>query len=109
MPPWQETALKKQRQIFNQIPKDWVLSQSILDEANQQRQLSGSFIESLLDDKARHITSLTSQEVIDRMANRSMTAVQVTEAFCRRSAIAHQIVKRTPPLNAETWTNLDTE
>ena len=109
MLPWQENALKKRRQIFNQIPKDWALSQSALDDAHRQRQLTGSFIESLLDDRARHVTSLASQELIDRMADRSMTAVQVVEAFCRRSAIAHQTVKSISPLCDEIWTNGDIE
>ena len=101
MPSWQKAALWKRQQIYSQIPKDWILAQSILDEAHQRNQLSGGFIDSLLDDRARDITSLTSQELLDSMANRSMTAVQVTEAFCKRSAIAHQIVNHKIALCAD--------
>ena len=92
MSPWQKTAMEKKRQIHDQIPKDWLLSRSILEKAQQQKQLSGAFIESLLDDATKSITSLISQELLESMASGSLTAVQVTQAFCRRSAVAHQIV-----------------
>ena len=103
LPPWQKTALRKQQEIFDQIPKEWTLSRSVLDEARKQQQLTGGFIESLLDDATKDITSHTSQQLLDSMAHRSLTAVQVVEAFCRRSATAHQIVKhRTVPHAAGT-------
>jgi hypothetical protein len=90
--PWQKTAAMKRDKIFHRIPEEWVLPRKIVEKAKDRRKLTGSFIEELLDSRTRDITSLDSVELVDAVSNGSLTAVQVTSAFCKRAAFAHQLV-----------------
>ena len=92
MSSWQKTASRKRDSISHKIPKDWILSDEVVEKAKQNRVLTGSFIEDLLDSQTLQITSLNSVNLVDAIGNGSFTAVQVTRAFCKRAAFAHQIV-----------------
>ena len=91
---WEVAAASKKNEIFGKIPKEGVLEESILENARNQRQLTGQFIEGLLDHGTKWITSLSSVDLVEKISNRSLTASEVARAFCRRTAIAHQIVRR---------------
>ncbi|KAH8698553.1 amidase signature domain-containing protein [Talaromyces proteolyticus] len=91
MSSWEETAAKKRDQLFHKIPTEWVLPKEILDRAKDRLNLTGSFLEELLDSHTRRITSLDSVELVDAVSNGSFTAVQVATAFCKRTAFAHQL------------------
>ena len=50
------------------------------------------FIEQFLDKEAISITSMTSVPLLKTLAEQKWSAFQVATAFCRRAAVAHQIV-----------------
>lgn len=100
--PWQKTAAMKRDKIFHKIPEEWVLPREIVEKAKDRRKLTGSFIEELLDSRTRDITKLDSVELVDAVSNGSLTAGQVTSAFCKRAAFAHQLVSSLPEADLDS-------
>ena len=89
---WQQKAEAKRTGTRSKIPEEWMLTQDDLAAAKKQQQLSGPFIESFLDDLELEITSNDSVPLLAKIRSSHYTALQVTKAFCKRAAIAHQIV-----------------
>ncbi len=89
---WQDAAHKKVQENLAKIPRDWLLSASVLDQAKSRRKIAGEFIEGLLDESTRAITQLDASALLQGMAEGSLSAVQVVVAFCKRAAYAHQLV-----------------
>jgi hypothetical protein len=93
-PNWADVASKKRTETHRKIPKEWLLDPLTLLQVKNQRKLTGPFIEGLLDLETREITGLDSVAIVEKVRNGSYTAVQVTRAFCKRAAIAQQLVCR---------------
>ena len=77
---------------MEKIPKDWRLPEAILVDSRKEKKIAGDFIESLLDPSTREITGFDSGAILELVSNGSLTAIGVTEAFCKRAAYAHQLV-----------------
>lgn len=89
---WQARAKAKVAQIHSRIPKEWTLDQVDLENAKNQRDLTGSFIESFLDDREVDIIRNDSLQLVEKIRSQRHTAVEVVQAYCRTAAIAQQIV-----------------
>lgn len=76
------------------VPDHWRLSDSELSDAKKQRDLTGSFIRKFLTEDEIFITDQNATQIASAIQVGWLTALQVTEAFCKRAAIAHQIVCR---------------
>ena len=90
---WQDIAEAKRKENMAQIPKEWLLQEQVVVEGNGRKKLVGDFIEGLLDPEILEITSLDTEDVLDLLQNGSLSALQVTRAFCKRGAYAHQLVR----------------
>ncbi|CAG7555245.1 unnamed protein product [Fusarium equiseti] len=88
---WKDRAAAKRAETLNKIRPEWRLSDDDLERANQQRDITGPFIEQFLDQDEISMTSMTSVPLLKTLAERKWSAVQVATAFCRRAAVAHQI------------------
>ncbi|KAI4112739.1 MAG: hypothetical protein LQ345_006155, partial [Seirophora villosa] len=88
---WQAAARSKRLDIHSRIPKKWLLSDFDLEKAERQRNLTGTFIESFLDDDEKNIIAQDSVSLTEKIKSRQYTAVAVTQAFCKTAAIAQQI------------------
>ncbi|RBR25087.1 uncharacterized protein FIESC28_02144 [Fusarium coffeatum] len=88
---WKDRAAAKRAETLNKIRPEWRLSADDLERANQQRDITGPFIEQFLDKDEISITSMTSVPLLQTLAEQKWSAVQVATAFCRRAAVAHQI------------------
>lgn len=93
---WKTTVAEKLERVNAEIPRDWLLPSKVLEEGRGRREITGSFIESLLDQETLAITSLDNSEILEQTTNGSLTAVRVTRAFCKRAAFAHQLVIHSP-------------
>lgn len=91
--PWQEVAAAKRDENMAKIPQEWHLPDTIIEESKNQTKIVGRFIENLLDSETHMITSLGVGELLRLIHNGSLTALQVTTAFCKRGAYAHQLVR----------------
>ena len=93
---WQKLAETKRRENLAKIPQEWLLSERIIVEGKERKKIAGDFIESLLDPETLEITSQDSEDILDLLRNGSLSALQVTRAFCKRGAYAHQLVCNFP-------------
>ena len=77
--------------IASQVPERWRITQEDKDRAGKERRLNGPFIESFLSQSENNIVQTDSSELCDQLASRSLSSLEVTEAFCKSAAIAQQI------------------
>jgi amidase len=90
---WQDRAAAKVAETASKIPPQWRISEEGRERAKEQRNLTGPFIESFLSDSEALIIRLDSLALVEKIATRSLTSLEVAEAYCKTAAIAHQIVK----------------
>lgn len=91
MASWQERAADKQKRINDSIPKEWRIQNlpqddSVLDFPEKS---------SLLSSQELAITQSSAAELVIKLAVGDLKAVDVTIAFCKRAALAHQLVCQT--------------
>ncbi|KAF5635107.1 general amidase [Fusarium tjaetaba] len=88
---WESRAAAKRAATLDKIPPEWRLSSEDLERAQSQRDITGSFIEQLLDEDTVSITALKTVEILNALSERELPATKVVRAFCQRAAVAHQI------------------
>ncbi|CZR55783.1 related to general amidase [Phialocephala subalpina] len=91
LPNWQRIASMKRAAIHDSIPKQWLLDNGTLQRCKEQKKLTGSFIEGLLDPETVEITTLDSVDIVEKIRSGNFTSLQVMRAFCWRAAISHQL------------------
>ena len=90
--PWEARAAAKRASTLEKIPWRWRLSPKDLERAAEQQNLTGAFIQQFLDEQDISIISMDSVPLANALMEGTLTAVQVTTAFCKTAAVAHQIV-----------------
>jgi amidase len=90
---WEARAAAKRAATLAKIPPQWRLAPEDLERASEQRDLTGSFINGLLDKQTVSITSLDSLPILESISSGRLSATEVTTAFCKTAAVAHQIVR----------------
>ncbi|KAK0704392.1 amidase signature domain-containing protein [Lasiosphaeris hirsuta] len=88
---WEARAAEKRAATLAKIRPEWRLSPDDMERARKQRDLTGPFIQSFLLADEVSIISKDSVDIVDAIKEGKLTAVQVTIAFCKTAAIAHQI------------------
>ncbi len=94
-PTWQEIAATKRASLRAFIPTEWLLPKhlSLSVEEGGPRDVRGIPKESgILDDEELRITEMHVEELLSSLKEGKSTAVAVCRAFCKRAAIAHQLV-----------------
>ncbi len=89
---WKEIARNAQRRALDAIPPAWKLSSQALPTELDARVIDTPSTCGLLTIRQLEITELTATELLSDVVEGKLTCVEVTEAFCIRSAIAHQLV-----------------
>ena len=93
---WEKRAAEKRRSTRAKIPQAWLLDEAQLEEAKQQRDLTGPFIQKFLNPEETEIIRKETTELVSLLSNGSLTASQVTSAYCKTAAVAYQIVSISP-------------
>ena len=88
---YQNIAERVQRRVLDSIPHQWRLSADLKAKHTGN---AVSFITEcgILTPRQIDITELTASEVLRRIHGGELKVAEVTEAFCARAAIAHQLV-----------------
>ncbi|KAF4972089.1 hypothetical protein FZEAL_9669 [Fusarium zealandicum] len=86
---WQSTAEEKKRRIDESVPAEWRLKSSVRDDSvmNFPKNSEIMTLEELV------ITESSATDIVRKVAAGELTSVAVTTAFCKRAALAHQLVK----------------
>ncbi|KAM3518196.1 hypothetical protein MY4038_010156 [Beauveria bassiana] len=88
---WRDRAAVKVADTASKIPPPWRLKPEDLRRAKEQKNLTGPFIGSFLSQHEVEITTLDSCDLVEKLANRTLSSLEVSEAYCKTAAIAHQI------------------
>ena len=87
---WESRAKAKREAILNSIPEKWRLQK--IPTSDEQKDVTGKYIQQFLDDKEIKITETDAVGIAEKVAAREWSAADVTEAFCHRASLAHQLV-----------------
>jgi amidase len=93
-PSWQDLVAQKQRESKQKIPREWVLSGDLLTDLPQRLleydvpRRSGLLSETELDLTENY----TASQLLVSLASGRVSALDVATAFCKRAAIAQQVV-----------------
>lgn len=92
---WQQKAQAKQASAAAKIPAEWQLSPDILGQVSQDAPKDVLHIPGdcgILSEKELQITeNFDATALLEKLASREFSALEVTRAFCKRAAIAQQL------------------
>jgi amidase len=88
---WEQVARRRQQEINDSMPLEYVVPAQHLSSIHlvNLRKTSG-----LLTPRELDITSLSATQLLKYIHNETFTSLEVTNAFCKTAAIAHQAVCR---------------
>lgn len=89
--PWLAKGEAKRQSILDAIPAKWRLPNPV-PPATEVRDVTGSYIQQYLSEREIEITESDAVDIAAQTTTGRWTAVEVTEAFCHRAALAHQLV-----------------
>ncbi|VUC35351.1 unnamed protein product [Clonostachys rosea] len=98
---WEDKVKEKRERCFKAIPQDWRIPDAILSQLPQPLEDNATNLIKLgivrqcgiLTDDELDITEYhTTTNLLDKLKSGSLTSVQITTAFSKRAAIAHQLV-----------------
>lgn len=98
---WKSLAAAKRDAILKSIPEKWRLAQ--IPSAEEQKDVTGPYIQQFLDKQEVDITETDAVGIAEKVAAGTWSAVVVTQAFCHRAALAHQLVSIGWPPAALTY------
>ncbi|KAJ9626890.1 hypothetical protein H2203_003346 [Taxawa tesnikishii (nom. ined.)] len=87
---WKKKAAEKRDSVLALIPEDWRIKD--IPSAEEQRDVTGKFIQQYLDDREIEITETDAVGIVTKTRAGKWSAEEVAKAFCHRAAIAHQLV-----------------
>jgi len=92
---WRTRGETKRKSILNLIPAKWQLKDPI-PPASELRDVTGKYIRQFLTPREIEITETDAVDIVAHTSTGRWSALEVTEAFCHRAALAHQLVSLQP-------------
>jgi amidase len=89
---WQSLAAEKRDSILNSAPSKWLIPGKT-PSVQEQPDVTGPFIQQFLTSREIEITETDAAGIVAHTSTGAWSAVEVTEAFCHRAALAHQLVR----------------
>jgi amidase len=98
---WEERVAQTQAECVNKIPSEWRIPEDLL--RSSRKPLSEHKNDFIRNDTVRKSGVLTARElditekytvrkILAGLANGSLTSTEVTTAYCKRAAVAQQLV-----------------
>lgn len=85
---WEEVAADKKERIEKTIPEEWrIKSKDVGNSVMDYPAKSG-----IMSQEELAVTNSTAVDLVAKMAKGELKSVDVTRAFCKRAALAHQLV-----------------
>jgi amidase len=89
--PWRVQGEAKRQSILDAIPAKWRLADPV-PPPTELRDVTESYIQQYLSEREIEITESDAVDIAAQTTTGRWSAVEVTEAFCHRAALAHQLV-----------------
>ncbi|EIM86154.1 amidase [Stereum hirsutum FP-91666 SS1] len=96
---WKKVAHAKQEERLRKIPDKWRLPSHTLPSSETFDVLSFPELSGFFSDAELAITKATASHIVQNVASKTWTAVQVTEAFCKRASVAQQLLNCLSEIN----------
>lgn len=100
---WRTTVAQKRKQLASAIPSKWRLDDKLLASLPQNGNLMEADIprrSGILSERELQITeNYTAEELLRQLAAGEVSSLAVTTAFCKRAAIAQQLVRSSDHVN----------
>ena len=90
---WKDISAKAKEKLHSSIPPEWRIPQDQLPPPDQLDVTSFPAKCGLLTDAELAITDSHATEIVKNIAAGDWKAEDVTIAFCKRAAVAHQVVR----------------
>ena len=99
-PDWQALIREKRSFRESRIPLEWRLDEKITSQAHRGNPISAFDVldqTNILTKREREITeNYDATALLGQLASGAISSLEVTTAFCKRAAIAHQLVCAVP-------------
>ncbi|KAH8681881.1 amidase signature domain-containing protein [Xylariales sp. PMI_506] len=92
MDTWQDIAARKQQQRAAKIPSEWVIPEALLPPAEEDFVQDFPVKSGLFTEQELLITESSASDVVAKIASGEWTALEVTKAVCKRTAVAQQLI-----------------
>ena len=89
---WAEIATAKRAALLNSIPPEYRIPVDVLPPLTQLDVTKFPIESKWFTEQELEITSTSAPSLLDKIANSVWTAEEVTKAFSKRAAAAHQLV-----------------
>lgn len=89
---WRRTAKSKRAALFASFPPGWRLASGEIPPVSRLKDVV-QFISRYLTPLELQITNEVPIRILENVRNLNWSAVEVTQAFCHRAALAHQLVR----------------
>jgi amidase len=89
---WRTQGEAKRQSILNLIPEKWQLKDPV-PPAAELRDVTGNYIRQFLTAREIEMTEADGVDIVAQTSTGGWSALEVTEAFCHRAALAHQLVR----------------
>ena len=89
---WEQISAKARQKVLDDIPADWKIPKDNLPGDDVLDVTGFAASSGLLSKQELAITDSLATEIVAKIANGEWKAEEVTIAFCKRAALAHQVV-----------------
>jgi amidase len=91
---WQEIGEKARARLDASIPSEWRIPKDKMPAAERADVMDVPFLSGLFSEREILITTSSATHIVDVVAKGEWKAQEVARAFCKRAAVAHQLVRR---------------
>lgn len=106
---WPALVEEKRRDRDSRIPEEWRLPEEITKSISPSSDLNAFHLLQILQLLAPREVDLTEnytvESLLDMMATGRVSSLEITTAFCKRAAIAQQLVRSCWRYGKEHWIN----
>ena len=85
---WETVAARRKHEIQNKIPQEYRVSQEDLEKAG----VNATRVSGVLNLREQEIVEKSATALLELIHSREYSSVEVTTAFCKSAALAHQLV-----------------
>jgi amidase len=86
---WEQLAADKRKRLAKTIPQQW----RVREVPRKDSVIDYPRTAGILSKRELEITELSVTQLVSKLTSNSLSAVEVTPAFCKRAAIAQQLVR----------------
>jgi amidase len=91
---WEILAAGKLQSLLEAIPKEWIIPQEIIDQFDKRDSLIDIPHESkVFTSEELEYTDSSATVLVQKLCSGKWSSEAITRAFCKRAAIAHQLVR----------------